>query len=193
MARRQEHFTLPRRDPPRRLRARHLPAGRRPHDLLQSLEVPLPRRQLRRRARPHPHRSSPAPATGRTAASPSRSPADPAPRRPGRSRRRGRPAPTQQFFFRAGGEWTPAGPPLDASLISDEGGRGEHGSFTGAFVGLLAFDTSGRAAPADFTIVRLPPGLMPDRRRFLMLSRPPPLSRASPHRPARRTPTSSPA
>ena len=44
----------------------------------------------------------------------------------------------------------PAGPPLDASVISDEGGRGEHGSFTGAFVGLAAFDTSGRACPADF-------------------------------------------
>jgi xylan 1,4-beta-xylosidase len=57
---------------------------------------------------------------------------------------------TQQFFFRTGGEWMPAGPPLDASVISDEGGRGEHGSFTGAFVGLVAFDTSGRACPADF-------------------------------------------
>ena len=40
---------LPRRDPPRRLRPRHLPAGRRPHDLLQPLQVPLPRRQPRRR------------------------------------------------------------------------------------------------------------------------------------------------
>ena len=57
----------------------------------------------------------------------------------------------QRFFWRAGGEWQPAGPELDASVISDEGGRGEHGSFTGAFVGLLAFDTSGRAATADFT------------------------------------------
>ena len=57
----------------------------------------------------------------------------------------------QQFFWRAGGEWTPVGPELDASVISDEGGRGEHGSFTGAFVGMLAFDTSGRAQPADFS------------------------------------------
>jgi bifunctional non-homologous end joining protein LigD len=56
----------------------------------------------------------------------------------------------QRFFWRSGGEWTPAGPELDASVISDEGGRGEHASFTGAFVGMLAFDTSGRAAPADF-------------------------------------------
>ena len=39
---------------------------------------------------------------------------------------------------------------LDASVISDEGGRGEHGSFTGAFLGMLAFDTSGAALPADF-------------------------------------------
>ena len=39
---------------------------------------------------------------------------------------------------------------LDASVISDEGGRGEHGSFTGAFIGMAAFDTSGAALPADF-------------------------------------------
>lgn len=37
----------------------------------------------------------------------------------------------------------PAGPQLDAALISDEGGRGEHASFTGAFVGLLAHDLTG--------------------------------------------------
>ena len=52
----------------------------------------------------------------------------------------------QRFFWRAGGDWTPIGPELDASLISDEAGRGEHASFTGAFVGMAAFDTSGRAA-----------------------------------------------
>jgi xylan 1,4-beta-xylosidase len=40
---------------------------------------------------------------------------------------------------------------LDQSLISDEGGRGEHGSFTGAFVGMAAFDTSGRGKGADFS------------------------------------------
>jgi xylan 1,4-beta-xylosidase len=57
-----------------------------------------------------------------------------------------------QFFWRAGGanDWEPIGPKLDASVISDEGGRGEHGSFTGAFVGVFAFDTSGRAKAADF-------------------------------------------
>ncbi len=56
----------------------------------------------------------------------------------------------QQFHWRTHGDWQPIGPELDASLISDEAGRGEHGSFTGAFVGMLAFDTSGRARPADF-------------------------------------------
>jgi xylan 1,4-beta-xylosidase len=39
---------------------------------------------------------------------------------------------------------------LDASLLSDEAGAGEHGSFTGAFVGMVAFDTSGGAIGADF-------------------------------------------
>jgi len=34
--------------------------------------------------------------------------------------------------------------------VSDEGGRGPHSSFTGAFVGMLAFDTSGSARTADF-------------------------------------------
>jgi xylan 1,4-beta-xylosidase len=57
----------------------------------------------------------------------------------------------QRFHWRAGGEWQAIGPELDAGVISDEGGRGEHGSFTGAFVGMVAFDTSGRACPADFT------------------------------------------
>lgn len=39
---------------------------------------------------------------------------------------------------------------LDASIVSDEPGRGEHGSFTGAFVGMMAFDTSGGGLVADF-------------------------------------------
>lgn len=47
-------------------------------------------------------------------------------------------------------DWQPVGPVLDAGVISDEGGRGEHGSFTGAFCGMFAFDTSGRAKCADF-------------------------------------------
>ena len=57
----------------------------------------------------------------------------------------------QQFFWRQGdGAWQAIGPVLDASVISDEGGRGEHGSFTGAFVGMAAFDISGRGWPAEF-------------------------------------------
>lgn len=56
----------------------------------------------------------------------------------------------QQFHLRTSGDWIPVGPELDASAISDEAGRGEHGSFTGAFVGMAAFDTSGRARAADF-------------------------------------------
>ena len=47
-------------------------------------------------------------------------------------------------------DWQAIGPVLDASLISDEAGRGEHGSFTGAFVGMAAFDISGSGQPADF-------------------------------------------
>ncbi len=52
----------------------------------------------------------------------------------------------QQFF--CGGE--PVGPALDASVISDEGGVGEHGSFTGAFVGMVAHDLTGQGWTADF-------------------------------------------
>ena len=57
-----------------------------------------------------------------------------------------------QFFWQTEGKgaWQPIGPVLDAGVISDEGGRGEHGSFTGAFAGVFAFDTSGRAKTADF-------------------------------------------
>jgi xylan 1,4-beta-xylosidase len=46
--------------------------------------------------------------------------------------------------------FTPVGPTLDASLISDEGGRGEHASFTGAFVGMVAHDLTGQGWTADF-------------------------------------------
>lgn len=58
--------------------------------------------------------------------------------------------PILQCYYDAGDCWTAVGPSLDASVISDEGGRGEHGSFTGAFVGMVAFDTSGSAAAADY-------------------------------------------
>jgi xylan 1,4-beta-xylosidase len=55
-----------------------------------------------------------------------------------------------RFFYDTGEGWRRVGPALDASVISDEGGRGAHGSFTGAFVGMMAFDQSGAACPADF-------------------------------------------
>ncbi|MGL4309707.1 MAG: glycoside hydrolase family 43 protein [Paracoccaceae bacterium] len=63
---------------------------------------------------------------------------------------------TQQFFWRQAqsvpdADWRPIGPALNAAVISDEGGRGEHGSFTGAFVGMVAFDTSGQGTQARFT------------------------------------------
>ncbi|WP_312362312.1 glycoside hydrolase family 43 protein [Ensifer sp.] len=66
-----------------------------------------------------------------------------------------------QFFWRAPGdvEWQAIGPVLDAGVVSDEGGRGEHGSFTGAFAGMFAFDTSGTGLHADF-----------DRFRYVSLS-----------------------
>ena len=51
---------------------------------------------------------------------------------------------SQQFFWATEGAWHAVGPILDASLVSDEGGRGEHGSFTGAFVGMVAYDLTGQ-------------------------------------------------
>jgi len=58
---------------------------------------------------------------------------------------------TQQFYYRQSGDWLAFGPELDASVISDEGGRGEHGSFTGAFVGMIAFDITGQGKEARFS------------------------------------------
>jgi len=55
-----------------------------------------------------------------------------------------------QFAWASPDGWREVGPVLDASLLSDEAGSGEHGSFTGAFVGMFAFDASGGGAPADF-------------------------------------------
>jgi len=57
----------------------------------------------------------------------------------------------QQFWWRQGGNWQKLGPALDASVISDEGGRGEHASSTGAFVGMVAFDITGQGREARFT------------------------------------------
>lgn len=60
--------------------------------------------------------------------------------------------PVQQFFYAEGdGPWQPIGPSLNAALISDEGGRGVHASFTGAFVGMVAFDVTGQGREARFS------------------------------------------
>jgi len=64
----------------------------------------------------------------------------------------------QRFFWRDGDQWRQIGPPLDASVISDEGGRGEHGSFTGCFVGMVAFDITGQAREARFSRFSYAPG-----------------------------------
>jgi xylan 1,4-beta-xylosidase len=57
-----------------------------------------------------------------------------------------------QFFYAVGSDELEAiGPVLDASILSDEcGGHAEHGSFTGAFVGVAASDLNGTALTADF-------------------------------------------
>ncbi|MBE0412096.1 glycoside hydrolase family 43 protein [Yoonia sp.] len=66
--------------------------------------------------------------------------------------------PVQQFWYALGDGWVTLGPQLDASVISDEGGRGEHGSFTGAFVGMVAFDITGRGQEARFARFDYLPG-----------------------------------
>ena len=48
-------------------------------------------------------------------------------------------------------DWLKLGPQLNAAVISDEGGRGVHSSFTGAFVGMVTFDTTGLAREARFS------------------------------------------
>lgn len=48
------------------------------------------------------------------------------------------------------GPWQAVGPSLDASILSDEGGRGEHGSFTGNFLGMATYDLAGGDFTADF-------------------------------------------
>ncbi|MGB1512738.1 MAG: hypothetical protein ACPG9A_11695 [Paracoccaceae bacterium] len=56
----------------------------------------------------------------------------------------------QQFFWKQSEDWHPIGPVLNAACLSDEAGKGEGKSFTGNFVGMIAFDTSGSAAEAQF-------------------------------------------
>ncbi|GGL73702.1 glycoside hydrolase family 43 protein [Wenxinia marina] len=65
---------------------------------------------------------------------------------------------TQRFRWKQQGEWQALGGELNAAVISDEGGQGEHASFTGAFVGMVCFDVSGRAAEARFTRFDYTPG-----------------------------------
>ena len=56
-----------------------------------------------------------------------------------------------QFLWHAEGEsaWRPVGPVLDGGVVSDEGGVGEHGSFTGAFGGMFAYDMTGGGMAAE--------------------------------------------
>jgi len=55
------------------------------------------------------------------------------------------------FSWSADGDtWHALPVTLDYSLISDEAGKGEGGSFTGAFVGMACQDLSGQDCPADF-------------------------------------------
>jgi xylan 1,4-beta-xylosidase len=58
-----------------------------------------------------------------------------------------------QFYYALEGEdeLKKVGPVLDASIVSDEcGGHPQHGSFTGAFVGMACSDLNGTAARATF-------------------------------------------
>jgi xylan 1,4-beta-xylosidase len=64
----------------------------------------------------------------------------------------------QFYWAEKSGQWQEAGPSLDASILSDEcGGHAEHGSFTGAFVGMAAHDLNGSARPADFSFFSYTP------------------------------------
>ena len=49
-----------------------------------------------------------------------------------------------------GEEWQTMPVSLDHSIVSDEAGKGEGNSFTGAFVGMACQDISGQDCPADF-------------------------------------------
>lgn len=56
-----------------------------------------------------------------------------------------------RFFYALGADsWTRIGPVHDASLLADEVGQGDHGNFTGAFIGMAAHDASGQKMTADF-------------------------------------------
>ena len=50
-----------------------------------------------------------------------------------------------------GSGWTELEPALDASMLSDEAGKGEGAQFTGAFIGMCCQDLAGTRLPADFS------------------------------------------
>ena len=54
------------------------------------------------------------------------------------------------FFSTDGSNWNKLPVVLDQSLISDEAGKGEGASCTGAFIGMACQDISGQDCPADF-------------------------------------------
>ena len=55
------------------------------------------------------------------------------------------------FSWSADGEsWLELPFVLDASVLSDEAGKGEGAHFTGAFVGMCCQDLAGTRRPADF-------------------------------------------
>ncbi len=57
-----------------------------------------------------------------------------------------------EFFWSSDGErWKQVGEALDASILSDEAGKGEGANFTGAFVGMACQDLTGQRAHADFS------------------------------------------
>jgi len=62
-----------------------------------------------------------------------------------------------QFAYRHDNQWQTVSSSLDASIVSDEAGRGEHASFTGAFVGMAAFDITGSALAADYSYFEYQP------------------------------------
>lgn len=55
-----------------------------------------------------------------------------------------------EFAYALDGEWRRVGPVLDASILSNDAGGGEHRSFTGAFVDMVAFGAAGGEISADF-------------------------------------------
>ena len=133
-----------------RLPPSRFPAGGRPHRLLQPHQVPLPRGRLGRNGgavADHPQLRGRLP-EGRLSF-PLEAPI---------------PLPPEgtirlavaidhaslEFAYALDGEWRRVGPVLDASILSDEAGGGEHRSFTGAFVGMVAFGAAGGEISADF-------------------------------------------